>query len=261
MAVRIATWNVNSLRMRLPRVEEWLEYARPDVLCMQETKLSDEAFPVMAFNALGYEVAYHGQGQWNGVAIASRIGLDDVVAGFSPVSEPEPIEARLISATCGGVRLSSLYVPNGRSLADEHYQYKLRWLGQIRQWLADHHSPSDPIALCGDFNIAPEDRDVYDPAKFTGTTHTSEPERSALREFCQWGLADAFRLLYDEPRLYTWWDYRAGDFHQGRGLRIDLALVSEPLAKAVSWGLVDRNARKGKSPSDHAPLVLDFDLS
>ena len=259
--MRIATWNVNSLRMRLPRVEEWLEYARPDVLCMQETKLSDEAFPVMAFNALGYEVAYHGQGQWNGVAIASRVGIDDVVAGFSPVPEPEPIEARLISATCGGVRVASLYVPNGRSLADEHYQYKLRWLGQIRQWLADHHRPSDPIALCGDFNIAPEDRDVYDPAKFTGTTHTSEPERSALRQFCQWGLADAFRLLYDEPRLYTWWDYRAGDFHQGRGLRIDLQLVSEPLAKAVSWGLVDRNARKGKSPSDHAPLVLDFDVN
>jgi exodeoxyribonuclease-3 len=261
MTVRIATWNVNSLRMRLPRVEEWLDYARPDVLCMQETKLADEAFPVMAFNALGYEVAFHGQGQWNGVAIASRVGLEDPVAGFSPLDEPDPVEARLLSATCGGVRVSSLYVPNGRSLTDDHYQYKLRWLAQIRQWLADHHRPSDPIALCGDFNIAPEDRDVYDPARFVGATHTSEPERAALADFYRWGLADAFRLLYDEPRLYTWWDYRAGDFHQGRGLRIDLQLVSEPLAKAVTWALVDRNARKGKSPSDHAPVLVDYDVS
>jgi exodeoxyribonuclease III len=257
--MRIATWNVNSLKVRLPRVEEWLDYARPDVLCMQETKLADEQFPVMAFSALGYEVAFCGEGRWNGVAIASRVGICDVVAGFSPEVEEERVEARLLSATCGGVRLASLYVPNGRAVGSEHYEHKLEWLGRVRQWVETSFKPSDPLALCGDFNIAPEDRDVYDPAKFVGATHVSAPERDALRALLDWGLVDGLRLLYDDPRLYTWWDYRAGDFHQGRGMRIDLVLLSEPLAKQVTWGLVDRNARKGKLPSDHAPLLLDLD--
>ena len=258
--MRLATWNVNSLNARLPRVEEWLDYARPDVLCMQETKLADEAFPVMPFQAQGYEVAFHGEGRWNGVAIASRVGIEDVVAGFSPEPEEGLAEARLISATCGGVRVASLYVPNGRAVGSEHYERKLAWLAAVRSWVEEHHRPSDPLALCGDFNIAPEDRDVYDPEKFIGATHVSRPERQALRSLLGWGLADGFRLLYEEPRLFTWWDYRAGDFHSGRGMRIDLLLLTEPLAKQVTWGLVDRNARKGKLPSDHAPVFLDIDV-
>jgi exodeoxyribonuclease-3 len=258
--MRLATWNVNSLKVRLPRVEEWLAYAQPDVLCMQETKLADEQFPVMPFSALGYEVAFHGEGRWNGVAIASRVGIADVVAGFSPEPESERVEARLVSATCGGLRVASLYVPNGRSVGSEHYERKLEWLAGVRQWVESSYRPSDPLALCGDFNIAPEDRDVYDPAAFAGATHVSRPEREALHSLLDWGLVDGFRTVYDQSRLFTWWDYRAGDFHQGRGMRIDLMLLSEPLAKRVTWGLIDRNARKGKLPSDHAPLLLDIDL-
>ena len=261
--MRLATWNVNSLNARLGRVEEWLDYAQPDVLCMQETKLADEAFPVMPFQALGYEVAFHGEGRWNGVAIASRVGLDDVVAGFSPEPEEGLTEARIMSATCGGVRVASLYVPNGRAVGTEHYERKLEWLARVRRWLADRHQPGEPLALCGDFNIAPEDRDVYDPKKFVGATHVSEPERQALGELLRWGLVDGFRLLYEDGRLFTWWDYRAGDFHSGRGMRIDLMLLTEPLAKQVTWGLIDRNARKGprdRPPSDHAPLFLDIDV-
>jgi exodeoxyribonuclease-3 len=258
--MRLATWNVNSLKARLPRVEEWLGYAQPDVLCMQETKLADEQFPVMAFQALGYEVAFSGEGRWNGVAIASRVGIDEVVAGFSPLPEEGPAEARLISATCAGVRVASLYVPNGRAVNSEQYEHKLWWLERVRQWVEACHSPSDSLVLCGDFNIAPEDRDLYDPAAFVGATHVSPPEREALARLKEWGLVDGFRLLYDQDRVYTWWDYRAGDFHQGRGMRIDLMLLTKDLAGRVSWGLVDRNARKGKQPSDHAPLFLDLDL-
>ena len=256
--MRIATWNVNSLKARMERVEEWLSYARPDVLCMQETKMADAAFPSMAFEALGYESAHHGSGRWNGVAILSRVGMESVVAGFSGTSEDDTIESRLISATCGGVRVSSVYVPNGRSLDSEHYRAKLEWLGQLRDHLLESCDPAGRVAVCGDFNVAPEDRDVFDPSKFRKTTHTSEPERQAIRDLQEWGLVDVFRELYDQDRLYTWWDYRAGDFHQHRGMRIDLVLVSQQLAKAASWGLIDRNARKGKSPSDHAPLLIDF---
>ena len=258
MALRIATWNVNSLKARMERVEEWLAYAQPDVLCMQETKMADSAFPAMAFQALGYESAHHGSGRWNGVAILSRVGMESVVAGFSGSSEDETVESRLISATCGGVRVSSVYVPNGRSLASEHYEAKLEWLGQLRDHLLESCQPSDRVAVCGDFNVAPEDRDVFDPAKFRKSTHTSEPEREAIRALREWGLVDVFREIYDQDRLYTWWDYRAGDFHQHRGMRIDLILASEPLAKSATWGLIDRFARKGKLPSDHAPLLIDF---
>jgi exodeoxyribonuclease III len=256
--MRIATWNVNSLKARMERVEEWLGYAAPDVLCMQETKLADAAFPTMAFQALGYESAHHGEGRWNGVAILSKVGLDEVVAGFSGAGESETVESRLISATCGGVRVSSVYVPNGRSLDSEHYQAKLEWLAQLGDHLLESCDSSTPVAVCGDFNVAPEDRDVFDPAKFKATTHTSPAERQALDRLKEWGLEDAFRRLYDQDRLYTWWDYRAGDFHQHRGMRIDLILASKPLADSATWGVIDRNARKGKSPSDHAPLVIDF---
>ena len=166
-----------------------------------------------------------------------------------------------MSATCGGVRVASLYVPNGRSIPSEHYDRKLEWLARVAGWLEEHHQPSDPLVLCGDFNIAPEDRDVYDPKKFVGSTHVSEAEREALTELGRWGLVDGFRQLYQDSRLYTWWDYRAGDFHSGRGMRIDLMLLTEPLAKQITWGLVDRNMRKGpkdRPPSDHAPLFLDL---
>jgi len=265
--VRLATWNVNSLKARMARVEEWLDYARPDVLCLQETKLADAAFPGMAFAAHGYEVAHHGDGRWNGVAIASRIGLEDVAEGFGAlapelggtIADDVAAERRLLAATCGGVRVISVYVPNGRSPDHEQYGAKLEWLARLERWLGASASPATPLAVCGDFNIAPADIDVYDPARFVGTTHTSAPERAALARLEGWGLQDAFRLVYGDGGLFTWWDYRAGDFHNHRGMRIDLVLVTAPLARGVSWALVDRNARKGKLPSDHAPLVIDID--
>ena len=255
--MRIATWNVNSLKARLERVEQWLADVQPDVLCMQETKLSDEAFPALAFMGMGYETAHHGQGQWNGVAILSKVGLSEVVANFAE-GEPDP-DARIITALCGGVRVTSVYVPNGRSLEDDHYQYKLRWLAQLRQHVAATSSPDDAAIVTGDFNIAPDDIDVYDPAKFVGATHTSPAERALLAALCDWGMVDLFRQQHSEPKLYSWWDYRAGDFHQGRGLRIDLVLGTRSVAERCSWSIIDRNARKGQMPSDHAPVIVELD--
>ena len=255
--MRIATWNVNSLKARIGRVEEWLADVQPDVLCMQETKLSDDAFPALTFQALGYESAHHGQGQWNGVAILSRVGLDDVVANFAD-GQPADEEARLITATCGGVRITSVYVPNGRGLDQDHYQYKLAWLARLRRHVADHSSPTDEVVVTGDFNIAPDDRDVYDPAKFVGATHVSPAERAELQALCDWGMTDVFRHFHDGDKLYSWWDYRAGDFHQGRGLRIDLVLGTHSVAQRCAFSVVDRNARKGQSPSDHAPVIVDL---
>lgn len=261
--MRIATWNVNSLNVRMPRIEEWFAYAKPDVVCMQETKLADAAFPYMAFEAMGYEVAHNGTGRWNGVAIVSKVGLDNVTLGFGAVDHPmfegEEPEPRLVTATCGGVRISSVYVPNGRSLDDPHYEYKLRWLAALRDEVAATCKPDSPVVVTGDFNIAPEDKDVYDPKKFVKATHASPKERAALDELKAWGFTDVFRSKYDAERLYSWWDYRAGDFHQGRGLRIDLVLASAPLADRVRYALIDRFARKGTQPSDHAPVLVDFD--
>jgi len=258
--MRIATWNVNSLKVRLPKVEEWLAYARPDVLCMQETKLADSAFPALAFSALGYESAHCGEGRWNGVAVLSRVGLDDVVAGFPGQTTGSGAEARLLWATCGGVRVATVYVPNGRSVGSEHYEAKLAWLERLRAQVEGECDPTANLVVCGDFNVAPDDRDVWDPTKLHGGTHVSPPEREAVAALCAWGLTDVFRQRYPEPGVYSWWDYRAGDFHQGRGLRIDLVLATEPLAARVSWALIDRQARKGKLPSDHAPVLVDFDL-
>lgn len=257
--MRIATWNVNSLKARMPRVEEWLSYATPDVLCMQETKLADATFPHMAFSALGYESVHHGDGQWNGVAILSRVGIDKPSFGFVDPVEADS-ETRLVTASCGGVVVSSVYVPNGRSLDSEHYKYKLGWLAKLRHHLDVVASPAERVAVCGDFNIAPEDSDVWSPKAFVGSTHVSPAERDALRDLEAWGLLDAFRQRYPQDRLYSYWDYRAGDFHEHRGMRIDLLLLSKPLADRVSWALVDRNARKGKLPSDHAPVFVDLDL-
>ncbi len=256
--MRIATWNVNSLKIRMPRVEEWLGYAEPDVLCLQETKMSDAAFPSMAFTALGYESAHHGEGRWNGVAILSRVGLDAVSAGFSGEAGADPnAEARIVSADCGGVRVSSVYVPNGRSVGSEHYVAKLAWLAQLRAHLESTCEPGAAVAVCGDFNVAPEDRDVWDRASLEGATHVSPLERAALADLLDWGLVDGFRARYDQEQLYSWWDYRAGDFHKHRGMRIDLVLLSRPLADGIRWALIDRFARKGKLPSDHAPELVD----
>jgi exodeoxyribonuclease-3 len=255
--VRIATWNVNSLKARLDRVEQWIADMQPDILLMQETKLSDEAFPALAFMGMGYETAHHGQGQWNGVAILSKVGLSDVVMNFAD-GEPDP-DARIITALCGDMRVTSVYVPNGRSLEDDHYQYKLRWLAQLREHVALTSSPDDAVIVAGDFNIAPTDLDVYDPAKFVGATHTSPPERALLTELCDWGMVDLFRKHHSEGKLYSWWDYRAGDFHQGRGLRIDLVLGTKAVADRCTWSVIDRNARKGTMPSDHAPVIVELD--
>lgn len=256
--MRIATWNVNSLKARMPRVEEWLSYARPDVLCLQETKLSDAAFPHLGFAALGYESVHHGDGRWNGVAILSRVGIDEPVAGFVAPLDPDS-DTRVISARCGDVQVTSVYVPNGRSLDSEHYVYKLEWMGKLRRHVDALARPDGSVAVCGDFNIAPTDADVWDPARFVGSTHVSEAERRALADLESWGLVDAFRTRYPDDRLFSYWDYRAGDFHEHRGMRIDLVLLSKPLAERTRWALVDRNARKGKQPSDHAPVLVDVD--
>ncbi len=255
--MRIATWNVNSLRARQERVEAWLAEVEPDVLLLQETKLADDAFPALSFEALGYSSAHHGQGQWNGVAILSRVGLDDVVVNFAGPGDPDP-DARIVTGTCAGVRVSSVYVPNGRSLDDDHYTYKLWWLGRLADHLAADTAPDQAVLVGGDFNIAPDDRDVHDPSKLVGATHVSAPERERLAELEAWGLTDIFRRHHAEDRIFSWWDYRAGDFHQGRGMRIDLLLGSASVVERSRWCVIDRNARKGKQPSDHAPVIVDL---
>jgi exodeoxyribonuclease-3 len=269
-AMRIATWNVNSLKARLEKVEWWLGRARPDVLLVQETKLADGDAPVKQFEGWGYSLAHHGEGRWNGVAIASRIGLSDVLVNFGAPLRPEqpegagddqPLgEARMIAATCGGVRVISIYAPNGRQVGTPFYAAKLAWYARLSAWLERAHRPDDPIVLGGDFNIAPTDADVWDPTACHGGTHVSPEERAAFERLCAWGLADAYRLHHPEAERYSWWDYRAGNFHQNLGMRIDHCLVSKPLAARVIAAEIDREARKGKPiPSDHAPVVIDLD--
>jgi exodeoxyribonuclease-3 len=268
--MRIATWNVNSLRARLEKVAWWLERARPDVLLMQETKLADGDAPTGAFREAGYELAHHGEGRWNGVAIASRVGLAAVVTNFGEplrpsatpdVGDDEPLaEARMIAAVCGGVRAVSLYAPNGRALDSPFYRAKLAWFDRLARWLVEAADPGEPLVLGGDLNVAPEDADVWDPAACHGATHVSAPERRAFTRLREWGLVDAYRLHHPEPGRYTWWDYRAGNFHKNIGMRIDHLLVTAPLGARTVWAEIDREARKGKPlPSDHAPLVLDLD--
>jgi exodeoxyribonuclease III len=268
--VRIATWNVNSLKARLDKVTGWLERARPDVLAMQETKLADAEAPADVFHRAGYVLAHHGEGQWNGVAIASRTGLEGVVTNFGDplrpgrtedVGDDEPFaEARMISAACGGIRIVCLYAPNGRSVGSVFYQAKLAWFDRLARWLAEAVDPSEPLVLGGDLNVAPADIDVWDAQACHGGTHVSEPERKAFARLCEWGLVDIYRRQHPEPGRYTWWDYRAGNFHKNFGMRIDHLLVSAPLAGRVVWAEIDREARKGKPlPSDHAPLVIDLD--
>jgi exodeoxyribonuclease-3 len=258
--MRIATWNVNSLKVRLPRLEEWLGYAQPDILCLQETKLADSAFPAMDIERLGYEWVHHGDGRWNGVAILSKIGISDVVTGFDDGFDDEPSETRAITAKCGGIQVTSVYVPNGRSLDNEMYAWKLQWLERLHGFLERTATPADDVIVCGDFNIAPEDRDVWDVRAFEGQTHVSEDERKRLEALLEWGLVDVFREQWpDQEKLFTWWDYRQGMFHKGKGMRIDLLLATAPLAQRANFALMDRNARKGESPSDHAPTFVDLD--
>jgi len=257
--VLIATWNVNSLKARMPRVTEWLGDVGPDVLCLQETKLANDAFPALDFTAMGYDSVHHGEGRWNGVAILSKVGIEDVVTGFDDGRDPDP-DARIVWATCGGVRVASVYVPNGRELEHDHYRYKLDWLGRLRTHLDLHHSPDEPLVVLGDWNIAPTDEDVWDIGAFDGSTHVSAPERDALAAVRGWGLVDTLRDRYPEPGIFSYWDYRNGDFHKRRGMRIDYLLSSPALAGCNSADLIDRNARKGTKPSDHAPVLGMFDI-
>jgi exodeoxyribonuclease-3 len=258
--VRIATWNVNSVKQRVPRLLPWLDERQPDVVCLQETKLADEAFVDLLGDQLadrGYAVAVHGEATWNGVAILSRVGLEEIVSELADVAgNPRP-EARAVSATCGGIRVFSVYVPNGREPGSEHYQYKLAWLAALRETL----SAGGPKAMvvCGDMNVAPADEDVFDPEAYLGQTHVTPPERAALAELRALGLSDVVRDRWPTERVFTYWDYRAGMFHQDLGMRIDLVLASAPVASRVRAAWVDRQARKGSRPSDHAPVIIDLD--
>lgn len=259
--VRVATWNVNSVKQRLPRLLPWLDQRAPDVVCLQETKLADDAFDALLSGPLaerGYRAAVHGEGRWNGVAILSKVGLDDVVTGVAGAPGfPDP-EARAVAATCGGVRVYSLYVPNGRAPESDHYVYKLEWLAALRDLLAGE---ADDLVVCGDINIAPADADVFDPAAYAGHTHVTAPEREALAELHALGLRDVVRDRWPDERVFTYWDYRAGMFHQDLGMRIDLVLASEPVSGRVRAAWVDRHARKGTGPSDHAPVIVDLDTA
>jgi exodeoxyribonuclease-3 len=257
--MRIATWNVNSVKQRLPRLLPWLDERRPDVVCLQETKLADEAFTELLAEECAtrdYEVAAHGEAAWNGVAILSRVGLEDVTRGLADAPGfPHP-EARAVAATCAGIRVHSLYVPNGRTPGSEHYEYKLAWLAALRDVVAA--GPDDAL-LCGDMNIAPTDDDVFDPDAYIGQTHVTPAERQALAELTALGLRDVVRERWPGERVFSYWDYRAGMFHQDLGMRIDLILASGAVADRVQAAWIDRHARKGKGPSDHAPVIVDLD--
>ena len=262
--MRIATWNINSVRTRIERLTDWLQRTEVDVLALQETKCRDDQFPGLELSGLGYEVAHFGLNQWNGVALLSRVGLEDIETSFAvdqpSFGEPPVLEARAIGATCGGIRMWSLYIPNGRELGHAHYDYKLAWLESLRTagvgWLTDDANAQ--IALTGDWNIAPEDDDVWDMEFFANTTHVSEPERAAFRAVVEAGYADVVRPHTPGPGVYTYWDYKQLSFPKKRGMRIDFVLASPALQARVTGAFIDREERKGKSPSDHAPVVVDL---
>ncbi len=257
--VRVVTWNVNSVKQRVPRLLPWLDQRKPDVVCLQETKLADEAFTALLgaeLTARGYEAALFGEVQWNGVAILSRVGLADVEVGLAGAPGFPHVEARAVAATCGGVRVHSVYVPNGREPESEHYHYKLAWLKALRDVVA---AGPEAAMVCGDVNIAPTDADVFDPAAYVGQTHVTAPERAALAELRAVGLHDVVRDRWPTERVFSYWDYRAGMFHKDLGMRIDLMLATAPVADRVRAAWVDRHARKGTGPSDHAPVIVDLD--
>lgn len=265
--MRIVTWNVNSLPSRMPRMLVWLQVMKPDVLCLQETKISDEQFPYEELADLGYEAVHRGDGRWNGVAILSRVGLEEAVTDLPGVcgfpAEDDPPEPRFLSAVCGGFQVACVYVPNGRTLDNPHYLYKLRWLSALHRFATAPAAGDRPFAILGDFNVAPDDEDVWDMADFAGSTHVSEPERVAIQELEALGLTDLPPTI-SKGRPFTFWDYRAGNFHKGLGMRIDLILANAAFAGKVTGTFVDREARKtGKRgtppPSDHAPLITDLD--
>jgi exodeoxyribonuclease-3 len=257
--VRIATWNVNSVKQRVPRLLPWLDQRQPDVVCLQETKLADGAFTELLGEDLehrGYAIALHGEPRWNGVAILSRAGLGDVVTGIAGAPGFPLPEARAVAATCGGIRVHSVYVPNGREPDSDHYHYKLAWLAALRETIA---AGPEAAIVCGDMNIAPADADVFDPEAYVGQTHVTAPERAALASLQSLGLHDVVRDRWPAERVFTYWDYRAGMFHQDLGMRIDLLLATDQVADRVRAAWVDRHARKGTGPSDHAPVIVDLD--
>jgi exodeoxyribonuclease-3 len=258
VGLRIVTWNVNSLRARLPRVLEFLAQYQPDIACLQETKSPSDGFPDAELQQAGYEAVHQSAGQWSGVAILARkgLGLADPVLGLN--GDPVPGEARWCEATVAGIRVASVYVPNGRSLDSPEYPRKLAFLDAVIGRVTALGTGRTLVA--GDMNIAPADADVYDPSAFVGGTHVSEPERARLRELLEAGLVDAYRALHPDEVQYTWWDYRAGHFHKGLGLRIDLLLIGSELAPGLSRCGIERDYRKGKKPSDHAPLMLELDV-
>ncbi|GLZ54702.1 exodeoxyribonuclease III [Actinomycetospora sp. NBRC 106378] len=258
----MATWNVNSAKAREPRLLGWLDERAPDVVCLQETKLSDEAFDETFGAPLaerGYQVAHHGEGRWNGVALLSRVGLDDVVNGLPGAPGYPHQEARAVTATCGDLRVTSVYVPNGRTVDDPHYAYKLAWLGVLRDMV--QAGDPDSTIVAGDFNIAPADLDVYSVEVFAESTHVTPPERDALAAIEKTGLHDVIRDRWVDVPAFTYWDYRGGAFHQDRGMRIDLVLAGAPIAERRQAAWVDRQARKGTGPSDHAPVIVDLDTA
>jgi exodeoxyribonuclease-3 len=254
--LKIATWNVNSIRMRLERLLRWLERQRPDVVCLQELKTPEAGFPFEPLREAGYYAAVCGQRTYNGVAVLSGSEPLEVRRSFDDgVEDPQ---ARFISTLVGGVQILCAYVPNGSTVGSEKWDYKLRWMGRLRKYLDEHCEPSEPLALCGDFNIAPEDRDVANPDKWRDTVLCQEEGRKALREICEWGLVDAFRLKHSEGGLYSWWDYRQLGFPRNDGLRLDHVLVTPALAERCVAAEIDRQERKGKQPSDHAPVIVSF---
>jgi len=257
--VRIATWNVNSVKQRVPRLLPWLDERQPDIVCLQETKLGNEAFTALfgaELSQRGYDVALHGEAQWNGVAILSRVGLDDVVKGIAGGPGFPLPEARVVAATCAGIRVHSVYAPNGRVPESDHYVYKLAWFAALRDLVG---ASAQSAVVCGDMNIAPTDDDVFDPEAYIGQTHVTPPERAALASLQAVGLRDVVREHWPTSRVFTYWDYRAGMFQKDLGMRIDLVLAARPVADRVRAAWVDRQVRKGTLPSDHAPVIVDLD--
>jgi len=254
--VRIATWNVNSIRAREARVRAWLEANRPEVLCLQEIKVEEAAFPTATFETLGYRLAIHGQRTYNGVAIAATAELTEVTAGFDDGVDDD--QARFLAATVAGVRIACLYVPNGQAVGTDKFDYKLAWLGRLRRWLDRHADPAAPLALCADWNVAPADLDVHEPVRWHQQVLCTAAERAALAEVMAWGVSDCYRTAHPEGRAYSWWDYRGVSFFKDQGLRIDMILASAPLAARLRDCTIDRDARKGRDASDHAPVVAEF---
>ncbi len=254
--IKLATWNVNSLNVRLPHVMTWLEANPTDVLCIQETKLTDDKFPFAQIEAAGYHVAYAGQKTYNGVAILSKLPITDVVRNNPLLDDPQQ---RILAATIGGMRIVCAYVPNGQSVGSEKYQYKMGWLDAFHAWISQEAAQHPQLAVLGDYNIAPEDRDVHDPAAWEGEVHVSEPERAALRRLLDIGLADAFRLFEQPEKSYSWWDYRGLGFRLNKGLRIDHILLSPALAQRCTACVIDRTPRKWEQPSDHTPVIATIE--